>query len=175
MAFAFFAVGIRFILRAGTLKPRRGRQADPAAKRCQATRSPKRGELRLIYVRLVGTSSPRRPAGLMRGWLCSRHFRVLTLRRIVGAVGGLGIVSDLGFYGSQPSRTFSEKRPCRTIREIREIRGGNVSSFWISSGRHFRRFRLFRGRNLLPYAGLVKRGWKRCSTCSLVGSLFFYA
>ena len=116
----------------------------------------------MIYVRLVGTSSPRRPAGLMRGWLCAGHFRVLTLRRIVRAVGGLGIVSDLGFYGSQPSRTFSEKRPCRTIREIR---GGNVSSFWISSGRHFRRFRLFRGRSLLHYTGLVKRGWKRSSTC----------
>jgi hypothetical protein len=47
----------------------------------------------------------------MRGWLCAGRFRVLTLRRIVRAVGGLGIVSDLGFYGSQPSRTFSEKRP----------------------------------------------------------------
>ena len=54
----------------------------------------------------------------MRGWLCSRHFRVLTLRRIVGAVGGLGIVSDLGFYGSQPSRTFSEKRPCLFVRFV---------------------------------------------------------
>ena len=87
-AFVFFAVEIRFILQAGTMKPRRGRQADPAAKRCRATRSPKRGELRLIYVRLVGTSSPRRPVGLMRGWLCAGHFRMLILRRIVGADGG---------------------------------------------------------------------------------------
>jgi hypothetical protein len=43
VTFAFFAVGIRFILQAGTMKPRRGRQADPAAKRCRATRSPERG------------------------------------------------------------------------------------------------------------------------------------
>ncbi len=54
----------------------------------------------------------------MRGWLCAGHFRVLTLRRIVRAVGGLGIVSDLGFYGSQPSRTFSEKRPCLFVRFV---------------------------------------------------------
>ena len=39
------------------------------------------------------------------------RFRMLTLRRIVGAVGGSRIVVALGFYGRQPSRTFSEKRP----------------------------------------------------------------
>ena len=31
------------IQQAGTMKPRRGRQADPAAKRCRATRSPEGG------------------------------------------------------------------------------------------------------------------------------------
>ena len=38
------------IQQARTMKPRRGRQADPATKRCQATRSPEGGasDLRLI-------------------------------------------------------------------------------------------------------------------------------
>ena len=30
----------------------------------------------------------------------------------MGSSNGFWQVADLGFYGGQPSRTFSEKRPC---------------------------------------------------------------